>query len=214
MNGLDAYFADEHEIRDEFWHPTEGDVVIDVGSAEGSYTIPALDAGARVIAVEPFQHRLDTLIGLAAERGASDRLIALREALHDGHPIPDALMRDLHAAAPITSDMAPAADVPWSTLDDLAERFELDHVDWIKIDAEGAECGIVRGGLDTLRRFAPRVLLEDHTAFYPSLSDGASALELASMFDDLAYTVDRRDYAGPTSGPRTMWLCTPPDTKD
>lgn len=45
-----------------------GDVVLDVGAGSGALTVPLLDAGARVIAIELHPHRLATLRELAASR--------------------------------------------------------------------------------------------------------------------------------------------------
>jgi 23S rRNA (adenine-N6)-dimethyltransferase len=45
-----------------------GDLVLDVGAGDGALTIPLLDAGARVIAIELHPQRLATLDSLASRR--------------------------------------------------------------------------------------------------------------------------------------------------
>ncbi len=46
-------FEDEKDVREAFWNPKEGELVLDVGACCGSYTLPALAHGARVIAWAP-----------------------------------------------------------------------------------------------------------------------------------------------------------------
>jgi hypothetical protein len=45
-------------------------------------------------------------------------------------------------------------------LDDYVAKAALERVSVIKIDAEGSELAILKGAMDTLRRFSPALLLE------------------------------------------------------
>lgn len=45
-------------------------------------------------------------------------------------------------------------------LDDIADRFRIDAVDFVKIDVEGFELDVLKGGRDTINRFEPVVALE------------------------------------------------------
>ena len=47
-----------------------------------------------------------------------------------------------------------------TTLDDSVDRERLDRLDVLKIDVEGAELEVVRGGASTIERFRPVLLLE------------------------------------------------------
>jgi hypothetical protein len=47
-----------------------------------------------------------------------------------------------------------------TTLDDFAAREQLDRLDAIKIDVEGAELEVIRGGTATIQQFRPVILLE------------------------------------------------------
>jgi FkbM family methyltransferase len=59
--------------------------------------------------------------------------------------------------------------VPIDTIDGLRERTGLSRLDFIKVDVEGAELHVLRGGQRTLKEFQPTILLEieaRHTARY------------------------------------------------
>ena len=53
-----------------------------------------------------------------------------------------------------------AIEVEVKNLDDVVEELGLDKVSLIKIDAEGAKYAILRGAMNTLKRFKPRLIME------------------------------------------------------
>lgn len=57
-----------------------------------------------------------------------------------------------------------------TTLDQFVHENEIDHLSIIKIDVEGHEANVLRGGIDTLKNKSPIVLIEIHTikAMYDS----------------------------------------------
>lgn len=71
------------------------------------------------------------------------------------------------------------------TLDELVHEYELRKCDLIKIDVEGAEAAVVNGGLETLRRFRPRLLLEFNAAMLERA--GSSPTDLATTLQQLGY---------------------------
>jgi FkbM family methyltransferase len=200
-----AYFLDEQEIRDEHWLVEPGDVVIDVGAALGSYTFAALAMGAsRVVAVEPDVGALDKLASLALENGVLDRVTLVCEALYYG-PYPSELAVAIKASP--HAHLALADDTLFSTLDNLVVDRDLRRLDWTKIDVEGAELGVLRGSQRALAKFHPKLIVEDHTAVYPILGDGAQADEMERLLTTHGYTVTKVSYMGPTHSYRLMWVC-------
>ncbi len=53
--------------------------------------------------------------------------------------------------------------IPAFTLDDLIESLELNHVELVKIDVEGAEDKVLEGAVNLLESFRPILLIEVHT---------------------------------------------------
>jgi precorrin-6B methylase 2 len=65
---------EETPIRERYWQPKAGDVCIDIGAFHGSYTLPALAAGATVYAIDGRIEPLKVLRKRADGFGLSDRL--------------------------------------------------------------------------------------------------------------------------------------------
>ena len=51
-------------------------------------------------------------------------------------------------------------EIELSTLDEFCAEHDIQQIDLMKIDVEGHEDRVIRGGLDTLRKFRPTILLE------------------------------------------------------
>jgi FkbM family methyltransferase len=80
-----------------------------------------------------------------------------------------------------TEDVILKIDVPMTTMDDYVERHQL-KPDLIKLDAEGAELAILRGGRRTLLANHPPVVFEA----WPGVEERAKYF---STFDDLGYQI-------------------------
>lgn len=160
-------FHDEASIVESCWDVRPGDMVIDVGAAFGGYTLPALACGAaRVIAFEPAPVCLTGLArNLALNPGFGERCVLLPYALSDENKSAS-LAADLRSrGCDVTSaeEIEHDATTQFVRLDDLVQDLGLTRLDFMKIDAEAAEPKILRGALETLRRFRPRMIIEDHT---------------------------------------------------
>lgn len=138
---------EEAALRKRFWHPRAGDTVLDIGSFEGSYTYPALEAGASVHAFDP-HHRLPDHPGLTMCVGSV------------GEPYPPALLKQIERACP---GMTP--DGPWISVDEYVAQHDL-RVDWMKVDVEGGELAVLRAAAVTLERDKPTLIVEDHSQVY------------------------------------------------
>jgi len=73
------------------------------------------------------------------------------------------------------------------TLDQLVQEYGLRRCDLIKIDVEGAEAAVIQGGLETLRRFKPRLLLELNASMLERAGTCPSAI--AEALSGLGYTL-------------------------
>lgn len=156
---------DEQGVRDRWWRPRPGEVVLDVGAAFGSYALPALAAGARVVAFCPAKFDRDLLEeNLRLNPALAVRCLVAPVGLHreDGHYDPD---HDAFVAGfpPREADHDGGQWLPVRSLDGwLADHPGVMPVDWIKIDVEGAELDVLRGAEGCLRRYRPRLLVELH----------------------------------------------------
>lgn len=187
---LGWYYAEEQAVRDAWWHPAAGQVVIDIGAMMGNYTLPALAAGARVIAVDPNTRDTDRLQAVAGMNGYASRLTVISAALFDGGDYP-AAMRAALAASPYAHLMPPPG-TPFMTLDELAAECGLDRLDWIKMDVEGAEAGVLRGSLGSLARWHPRLLIEDHSRPYPWVAEQQITRQCTDLLASAGYHAVRQ----------------------
>lgn len=176
------YYDDEAEIRDAYWRIEPGDTVIDIGARYGSYTIPALAMGASVLAIDPHAEILGLLASTAMLNGFDD-LTTMCVALLDRKPYPIELADEI-------GEIFPAGNTQWTTLDDIAPE----RVDWIKIDVEGVELAVLKGGMRALRERHPKLIIEDHTRVYPWCKKHRTRQRMHDLLRGLGYSIESIPY--------------------
>lgn len=136
------------------------DVVIDGGSFEGFFSRFALERGARVIAVEPWEPMAEALRRNFEPEIKAGRLIVApvilaetkgnaRLVIDPAYPI----------AASIYNEDAPgliSQAVSAMTIDELVAATPWGRCDFVKMDIEGSERGAVVGAAETIRRDRPQ----------------------------------------------------------
>jgi FkbM family methyltransferase len=157
------FFEDELPFVRQLLQP--GQNVIDVGANYGVYTLPMaqkVGPGGHVWAFEPSSSTAQFLAqGIAAngfghvtleQKAVSSAQGSAQLALH----VHSELRSIVHGAAPPGgSEM-----VSLVTLDDCMDRYRWVDIDLIKIDAEGEEANIVKGGRRFFANLAPLVQYE------------------------------------------------------
>lgn len=139
------------------------DVVVDVGACFGMYSLPALAAGAKVIAYEPWDDGR-SIFEMNYEQNQFDNPLTIRPlALWDNTPLSEELRKEVWGFHYKNDD---AVVVP-TTLDDDLALLNVDRVDWIKIDVEGAELPVLLGAQKTLES-RPTLIIEDHENITPN----------------------------------------------
>ena len=142
----------------------DGDVALDIGANQGIYSLAfasAVGASGHVIAVEPMTYacealeqnkklnnyqNIDTYIGVVSDKNG---IIKLDFSSGVGF-------------ASITRDYGgnETLKVNSITLDEIAIKYKLERLDFIKLDIEGAEKLAINGGVNTIKRFLPIICLE------------------------------------------------------
>jgi FkbM family methyltransferase len=162
-----------------------GDVVIDAGAWIGDFSAYAVFKGATVHAFEPVEETFRLLrvtrelngggifpvkSGLGSSEGEVEIAI---DAANSGA---NAIARGPGAGA--------RERVSITTLDRYVEANGLERVDFIKADIEGAEREMLRGAVNVLRTFAPRLAICTY-----HLPDDPAVLERIILEANPAYTV-------------------------
>jgi len=157
---LTCFETEEKDFREQYWDPKPGQVVVDAGASYGSYTLSAAAMGATVIAFEPDNAIFLDLLRNVEENGFQDRVTIQRLGLWDRT---DSV--DLKSYAPHW----PAGTVANTFAMVPLDSFDLQQVDWLKIDIEGAEAHALRGAVKTIARCKPTLIVEVHTFLDPTL---------------------------------------------
>jgi FkbM family methyltransferase len=168
---LDGSFESDtlRHIVDDILRP--GDTFIDVGANIGWYTMfaaRAVGGSGRVIAVEPeprARARLRRHVDWYLEHHEAN-VTMLDVALSDAAGSTRLYVKDAYGECMSSIEYAPegfedAVEVETVTLDDLVRRCAIDAVRLMKVDVEGAEYAVLRGGEDAFaRRLFDCVMLE------------------------------------------------------
>ena len=172
-----------------------GSVFLDIGANFGYYSIrlaAALRAQIEVHAFEPHPVTFQRLSRHIDLNGLNSAIHAHRSALCDVSGTSRMVGRPDNSGAStlvvgLTGDGG--TEVQTTTLDEFACAAGLTRVDVIKIDVEGAEPRVLRGGRETIRKFRPALLVEFWT---PGLvRAGSTPAELANALAELGYRMFR-----------------------
>jgi FkbM family methyltransferase len=166
-------------------------VSLDIGAAVGEFTIAMLASSRSVIAFEPLPTQARALAAMFDAVGAAVQIETAALSDQPGVTVMRVLASDPgrstieSANALIDADSSPVqtVDVQIKRLDDLG----LDNVGFIKIDVEGHELAVLRGGADTLRRNQPTLLIEAEERHHPgavaAITEFLAGLGYTGYFD-------------------------------
>lgn len=181
-------------------------LAVDIGANIGSHSLQlarALGEGGRVISIEPTAYAYAKLCSnIASNPLLSNRLIPIHAALDDGNS--DHSMGDFYSRWPLrdSGHLHPehlgkfenAKGARQMTLDGLLDEVRLAHrvhrkVTFVKIDVDGNELLVMRGGQRTLSSDRPVLLIE----IAPHVQDEVSNRleELIALISTLGYRLEK-----------------------
>lgn len=171
----------EFECLERFLVP--GGVFLDIGANTGIYTIKAARyfsrAGGKVLAIEPFPDVLKVLEASIRANGFSN--VRSRNFCASDHTGSGTLWRNFEKPNLFSlvqrDEKASSFPVQTVTVDDLVRQENLDRVDYVKIDVEGAEREVLEGAKRTIDTFRPIVQVEVSIRDVPAGLKGYSAFQ-------------------------------------
>lgn len=179
-------FEDEEVVRNQFWYPhiKEGDVVFDIGASFGSYTLSALKLGARVYAFSPEHEFKKIRASVEENRGFRQRCSIYNFGFHNDTGLFKTDGPAFFKVGEMTEAQIRRVNdnnlcgwyIPVKRLDDFVPTLNLEKIDFIKIDTEGAEYNILEGGIQTLKKYKPKLLIEFHLFKDASLAERSHKL--------------------------------------
>jgi len=161
--GILAYF----ELwMDKYLDVKDDQIFIDVGAHVGKYALRIAKRNPRsmVIAIEPGHMQFSALID-GIKKNKLKNVIPLNIAAWDSTT---RLKLRMYSATGTSSVMntpgighlIKVENVEAKPLDDAVNELGIKHVDWVKIDVEGAELHVLRGFRNGIIKFKPRVIIE------------------------------------------------------
>lgn len=169
-------FQDEEIVRENYFYKylKPGITLIDIGSAYGSYTLPALQRGcAKVISIAPNEQFTEIRMNVELNNFPKNSYDIFNTALYSKQGFLDI---DKNIFYKTLDNMEPGSynnvlTFPCTTLDSLlltnynshnSKRKELKKIDYIKMDVEGSEVEVLKGGINTIKKHKPIMLIENH----------------------------------------------------
>ncbi len=164
-----------------------GGVAVDVGANIGYLTLTmarCVGENGKVIAFEPTDwasQRLNANIQLNGVSQVTTVQMGLVDETGEAEGVEVACGYRLGAK----QDSAQQQTIRWSTLDRYLEEQPVPRLDLIKCDTDGWETRVVKGSIETLRRFHPSIVFE----FFPAelASKESSARELLGLLQSEGY---------------------------
>jgi FkbM family methyltransferase len=168
-----------------------GNTVVDIGANVGAHTLPfarLVGPVGRVVAFEPTKWAFEKLQNnLELNPAISGRVECIQALLVAERG--DSLLDQIYSSWPLEEQkglhqqhkgrLMTTAGASVLTLTDAITNLGLNRVDFIKIDVDGHEYAVIRGGLDILKKFRPRILMELAPYVYdPSDGEFDALLEL------------------------------------
>ncbi len=141
-----------------------GDTVIDCGAHVGVFTRYALSRGAgRVVAIEPVPQNLISLEANFDGEIRGGKVIVVKAGVwNERSEIPlgyNEKNSARHSFVGGHDEHVVMKTAPVKPLDEIVAELGLDRVDFIKMDIEGAERFALRGAVETLQQFRPRLAI-------------------------------------------------------
>jgi FkbM family methyltransferase len=174
-----------------------GDIVLDIGANIGAHTLPfarLVGKDGRVYAFEPTQYAFEKLKRNVNANPAISSSIELVHAMLVSDDR-NSIVPEIYSSWPLRKEdglhkqhrgkLMSTSDAAAMTLDEFVDRKGIDRIDFVKLDVDGSEAGVLAGAANTLRHFRPRVLME----WAPYLFEGNSAImgQMLSHFINLGY---------------------------
>lgn len=172
-----------------------GDTVIDIGANIGAHTLRfarKVGTSGRVVAYEPMPYACNKL-RRNLEANAFPHVVVRPVGLGE-EPVAAATVQFRASWRTDGQPRQETATVQIVTLDEDLAALRIARVDLIKLDVDGLEAAVLRGGLATLRRDRPLLLMEVSRTHFAS--DAANPLSLlASLGYRFWHTTTAQEFA-------------------
>jgi FkbM family methyltransferase len=166
----------------------EDSVILDIGANIGTWTIPLAIKNRKIFSFEPMESSFYALCGNIFLNQKEKHIVVHRCALTDN--VEQALtMTTAETINMGGSRLSPTQNGQSCTLATL-DSLTLPPIDFIKLDVEGHEINVLRGGIQTILRDQPIIFFECwdvHSEHWKGIPN--TAHELMAFIRSLGYTI-------------------------
>ncbi|MGI4794480.1 MAG: FkbM family methyltransferase [Janthinobacterium lividum] len=193
---LDGHYEDDL-MAHMFARLPPGGTLVDAGANIGAYTLQAarqVGPGGKVFAFEPQEMTFRHLARSASANGFDDRCVLINEGLSD---TPARASMIHHPGNPGASNVTldSTGNGPKIVLSTLDERDFGDRVDFFKIDVEGFETNVLKGGKAFFARYRPSAISEVFPAMLREHGN-STAEEYIELWQSYGYRVSLIGHPG------------------
>lgn len=156
----DVYGYEEYE---QVFHIQKKDIIVDVGAHIGTFSLKAAQQVGNqglVVAIEPEEENF-TFLAANKKINRVKNIVLIHGALSDNSGTARLYSRSGHSGgfSIVEKHSSHYTQVPVFTLDNLATKLCLRQVDFLKIDAEGSELKVLKGGRRILQSSKAKIVV-------------------------------------------------------
>ncbi|MEW6772890.1 MAG: FkbM family methyltransferase [Bacteroidota bacterium] len=174
------------------------DIIFDIGANIGEYTLYAaslVNSNGKVYSFEPVQSMFYTLKQnvdlnshlrnkiICVNKGLGNKKVIL--PIYDEQNNINEGLFSIHQKNFIHSKKI--QDIEIDTLDNFVNENYLDRIDFIKIDVEGHELYVLQGGIDAIKKFHPKLMIEMSEKNFNAA--GYSKIDIFKLLEDMGYSI-------------------------
>lgn len=186
---LAAFEVFQDDVYGTFWKPRKGDIVIDAGAYVGAYAIKAANmVGGKgiVIAIEPEPRNISYLKRNVSQ---SKNIKVVESALSDYKGIGTLYISNASPCHTLTFKHSDSVEVEIDTLDNIVAQLKLPHVDFIKMDIEGANLVALEGAKEVLKRREVKLAI---AAYHLQTNGQAELPSIIAFLENLGFEIHER----------------------
>lgn len=165
-------------------------IFFDVGANIGIYTLLAATKikKGKIYAFEPVDEALDILYQNIRINNLNNKVEVIEKVVSDKSGMEKFTIQNISEYSRISTDRSAGVSIPSVKIDDFCKKNDIKFIDLIKIDVEGAEMKVLRGGENYMKNGKIGVLIIELSTVNPE-----ETLNYIRQFNYSIFEIDKID---------------------